>query len=212
MLSINLWGKIISQLLSMWKHFFMKGVAFWSTGCRHAYVHSVSWHYQQRKYGLHELLWRTGRLNMLMTQRQWSTTLLSQMSLLHYFHFCWHLLHVTKHILPIQQLIKQVPVCLEIKLRQCYRVISLQIIINNECSSLLWVFSSKESTCFTLLISYHDSEVPLQRASPATEVQPPLRHSVVAVEHQNWFKARKMNGPSQFKGLYATHSIVFPAE
>lgn len=61
---------------------------------------------------------RNRKTNMLMTWRQWSTTLLFQMSLVLYFHFCWHPLHVTKRMLPIQQLIKQVSVCSEIKLEQ----------------------------------------------------------------------------------------------
>lgn len=132
MLNIDLWNKIISQLFSMWKHFFIEGVWFWSSGCRHAcIIKFVSWHiqYHPRKCCLGDLVWGTGRFNMLMTWRQWSTTLLFQMSLLCYFHFCWHLLHVTKCILPIQQLIKQVSVCSGIKLEYCYRVISSQIII-----------------------------------------------------------------------------------
>lgn len=134
MLIINVWNKIISQLLSMWKHFFIEGVWFWSIGCGHAYI--LSCYHDTQTVSAQKVLppWvslRNRETNMLMTWRQWSTTLLFQMSLLRYFHFCWHLFHVTKHILPIQQLIKQVSVCSEIKLEHCYRVISPQIIINN---------------------------------------------------------------------------------
>lgn len=134
MFSINLWSKIISQLPSMQKHFFIEGVWFWSIGCRHTYILSL-YHDTQTVSAEKVLPWwvslRNRETNMLMTWRQWSTTLLFQMSLPRYFHFCWHLLHVTKCILPIQQLIKQVSVCSEIKLEHCYRVISPRIIINN---------------------------------------------------------------------------------
>lgn len=132
MLNINSWDKIINQLLSTWKHFFIEGAWFWSIGCKQAYT--LTLYHGTDSISKEVLSWwvslRNRETHMLMTWKQWSTTLLFQMSLLCYFHFCWYLLHVTKHV-PIQQLIKQVSVCSEIKLEHCYRVISPQIIINN---------------------------------------------------------------------------------